>query len=221
MFSRNRSAQLLEQPLLSRFALPIFVVAHTPLPTNRPAKITIPRHVEPSQRKTVITLVSSCKTEGGDSLADRRFSKQNPSSPHRLAPFSSLASGSIAKLLRAFPELAPPLPSARHTDRPLSRALNEKAGRITYEQAKEKLPLGFIGDVAPNVGRPQANATPNFPLAPTKKGRSERETTNAPSKVRRKERRKGLKKKDCRGAPHPSCGETVRSRGFLPNKWRL
>lgn len=114
--------------------------------------------------------MSSGKTEGGDSPADRRFSKQNPSSSHRLVPFSSLASGSIAKLLRAFPELAPPLPSARRTDRHLPRTLNEKAGRITYEQAEEKLPLGFIGDVAPNVGRPQANATPNFPLAPTKRG---------------------------------------------------
>ena len=72
--------------------------------------------------------------------------------------------------MRAFPELAPPLPSARRTDRHLPRALNEKAGRITYEQAKEKLPLGFIGDAAPNVGRPQANATAKFPLTPTKRG---------------------------------------------------
>lgn len=56
------------------------------MPTNRTIKFTIPRHVEPSQRKTVIALVSSCKTY-------RPFSKQNPSSSHRLVPFTSLASG--------------------------------------------------------------------------------------------------------------------------------
>ena len=43
---------------------PIFAVAHAPLPTNRPTKFTIPCHVEPSQRKTFIAPVSSCKTEG-------------------------------------------------------------------------------------------------------------------------------------------------------------
>lgn len=169
MFSRNRSAQLLEQPLPSRFA-----------PDLRRRTCTFaykPHHKihNTSPRRAITTEDRHRSREfmqnrGGDSLADRRFSKQNPSSPHRLAPFSSLASGSIAKLLRAFPELAPPLPSARHTDRPLSRALNEKAGRITYEQAKEKLPLDFIGDAPPNVGRPQANATPKFPLTRTKRG---------------------------------------------------
>lgn len=220
MFSRNRSAQLLEQPLLSRFAPDIRrrTRAFAYKPHHKIHNTSPRRAITTEDRHRSREFMQN---RGGDSLADRRFSKQNPSSSHRLVPFSSLASGSIAKLLRAFPELAPPLPSARRTDRPLPRALNEKAGRITYEQAKEKLPLGFIGDTAPDVGRPQANATPNFPLTPTKKGRSERETTNALSKVRRKERRKGLKKKERRRPPHPSCGETVRSRGFLPNKWRL
>lgn len=194
MFSRNRSAQLLEQPLLSRFA--------PDLRRRARAFAYKPHHKihNTSPRRAITTEDRHRSREfrqnrGRDSLADRRFSKQNPSSSHRLVPFSSLASGSIAKLLRAFPELAPPLPSARRTDRPLPRALNEKSGRITYEQAKEKLPLGFIGDAAPNVGRPQANATPNFPFTPTKKGRSERETTNAPSKVRRKEGRTGRRRR--------------------------
>ena len=147
MFSRNRSAQLLEQPLLSRFA--------PDLRRRTRAFAYKPHHKihNTSPRRAITTEDSHRSREfmqnrGGDSLADRRFSKQNPSSSHRLVPFSSLASGSIAKLLRAFPELAPPLPSARRTDRPLPRALNEKAGRITDEQAKEKLPLSFIGDAA-------------------------------------------------------------------------
>jgi len=194
VFSRNRSAQLLEQPLLSRFAPDLrrrtrafAYKPHHKIHNTSPRRAITTEDIHRSRE--------FMQNRGGDSLADRRFSKQNPSSSHRLVPFSSLASGSIAKLLRAFPELAPPLPSARRTDRHLPRTLNEKAGRITYEQAKEKLPLGFIGDAAPNVGRPQANATPNFPLTPTKKGRSERETTNAPSKVRRKEGRTGRRRR--------------------------
>ena len=167
MFSRNRSAQLLEQPLLSRFAADLrrrtrafAYKPHHKIHNTSPRRAITTEDIHRSRE--------FMQNRGGDSLADRRFSKQNPSSSHRLVPFSSLASGSIAKLLRAFPELAPPLPSARRTDRPLPRTLNEKAGRITYEQAKEKLPLGFIGDAAPMwVGR----RTMLRPISPSRQRR--------------------------------------------------
>lgn len=220
MFSRNRSAQLLEQPLLSRFA--------PDLRRRTRAFAYKPHHKihNTSPRRAITTEDRHRSREfmqnrGGDSLADRRFSKQNPSSSHRLVPFSSLASGehreAFASVSRTCTAIAL---SPAH--RSLSPSGTQRKSRQNYiRTAKAKLPLGFIGDAAPNVGRPQANATPNFPLTPTKKGRSERETTNAPSKVRRKERRKRLKKKERRGPPRHSCRETVRSRGFLPNKWRL
>lgn len=142
MFSRNRSAQLLEQPLLSRFAADLRrrtrAFAYKP-----PTKFTIPRHVEPSQRKTFIAPVSSGKTEGEIPLPIAGFQNRTFMF-HRLAPFPSLASGE-------------------------------------HHEAFALVP-GTCAAIA------------------TKKGMSERETTNAPTKLRRKERRRGLKKKECRGA---------------------
>ena len=92
MFSRNRSAQLLEQPLLSRFA--------PDLRRRARAFACKPHHKihNTSPRRAITTEDRHRSREfmqnrGGDSLADRRFSKQNPSSSHRLVPFSSLASG--------------------------------------------------------------------------------------------------------------------------------
>ena len=92
MFSRNRSAQLLEQPLLSRFA--------PDLRRRTRAFAYKPHHKihNPSPRQAITTENRHRSREfmqnrGGDTLADRRFSKQNPPSSHRLAPFSSLASG--------------------------------------------------------------------------------------------------------------------------------
>jgi len=119
---------------------------------------------------------------------------------HRLAPFPSLASGEHREAFALVPGTCAVFALSPAHRSPPPSGTQQKASGITPEQAKEKLPLGFIGDAAPNVGRPQANATPNFPLTPTKKGVPERETTNAPTKVRRKERRSGLKKKECRGA---------------------
>lgn len=164
MFSRNRSAQLLELPLLSRFAADLR--RHTRAFAYKPPhKIhnTSPRRAIPTE--DIHRSREFMQNRGGDSLADRRFSKQNPSSSHSLAPFSSLASGK-------------------------------------YREAFALIP-GTCTAIA------------------TKKGMSERETTNAPTKVRRKKRRKGLKKKERRGSPHFSCGETRKNRGILPNKWRL
>lgn|GEM_PF-5782598 len=164
MFSRNRSAQLLEQPLLSRFAADLR--RHTRAFAYKP-----PHKIHNTSPRRAITTEDSHRSRefmqnrGGDSLADRRFSKQNPSSSHRLAPFSSLASGK-------------------------------------YREAFALVP-GTYAAIA------------------TKKGMSERETTNAPTKVQRKKRREGLKKKEHRGTPHDSSGETKKKRGILPNKWRL
>ncbi len=164
MFSRNRSAQLLELPLLSRFAADLRrrTRAFTYKP---PHKIhnTLPRRAITTE--DIHRSREFRQNRGGDSLADRRISKQNPSSSHRLVPFSSLASGEHREAFALIP--------------------------------------GTYAAIA------------------TKKGMSERETTNAPTKVRRKERRRELKKKERRGAPHDSSGETKKKRGLLPNKWRL
>lgn len=92
MFSRNRSALLLEQPLLSRFA-PDFRRRTRAFGYKPPHKI---HNTSPSRAITTEDIHRSrefMQNRGGDSLADRRFSKQNPSSSHRLASFSSLASG--------------------------------------------------------------------------------------------------------------------------------
>lgn len=143
MFSRNRSTQLLEQPLLSRFAADLR--RHTRAFAYKPHhKIhnTSPRRAIPTEDSHRSREFR--QNRGGDSLAYRRISKQNPSSSHRLAPFPNLASGE-------------------------------------YREAFALVP-GTCTAIA------------------TKKGKSERETTNAPTKIRRKERRRGLKKKECRGA---------------------
>lgn len=92
MFSRNRSAQLLEQPLLSRFAPDLRrrtrTFAYKPHHKNHNTSPRRATTTEDSHRSREFR-----QNRGGDSLADRRFSKQNPSSFHRLVPFSSLASG--------------------------------------------------------------------------------------------------------------------------------
>lgn len=199
MFLRNRSAQLLELPLLSRFVPDLRRRTRT-FTYKPPHKIhnTSPRRAIPTE--DIHRSREFRQNRGGDSLADRRFSKQNPSSSHRLAPFSSLASGEYREAFALVPETCVVFALSPAHQSPSPSGTQQKAGGITPEQAKEKLPLGFIGDAAPNVGRPQDNSTSNFPLKPTKKGMSERETTNAPTKVRRKERRRGLKKKERRGA---------------------
>ena len=153
MFSRNRSAQLLEQPLLSRFAPDLRRLTrafaykpHHKIHNTSPRRAITTEDIHRSRE--------FMQNRGGDSLADRRFSKQNPSSSHRLVPFSSLASGSIAKPLRSFPELAPSLPSALHTDRPLPRALNKKQAKLHPNKRRRSFPLASSATRPPMwVGR--------------------------------------------------------------------
>lgn len=199
MFLRNRSAQLLKLPLLSRFAADLRrrTRAFAYKPPHKIHNIS-PRRAIPTE--DIHRSREFQQNRGGDSPADRRISKQNPSSSHRLAPFPSLASGEHREAFALVPGTYAVFALSPAHRFPSPSGTQQKAGGITPEQAKEKLPLGFIGDAAPNEGRPQTNATPNFPLTPTKKGMSERETTNAPTKLRRKKRRKRLKKKECRGA---------------------
>ena len=92
MFSRNRSAQLLEQPLLSRFA-PDLRRRTRAFAYKPPHKIhnTSPRRAIPTE--DIHRSREFRQNRGGDSPADRRISKHNPSSSHHLAPFPSLASG--------------------------------------------------------------------------------------------------------------------------------
>lgn len=202
MFSRNRSAQLLEQPLLSRFAPDLRrrtrTFAHKP---HHKIHNTSPRRAITTENRHRSR--EFMQNRGGDTLADRRFSKQNPSSSHRLVPFTSLASGehreAFASISRTCTAIA--LSPAHRSPSPSG---TQRKSRQNYLRTSEGEASPWLHRRrGPNVGRPQANATPNFPFTPTKKGRSERETTNAPSKVRRKERRKGLKKKERRGRSSP------------------
>ena len=164
MFLRNRSAQLLELPLLSRFA-PDLRRRTRAFTYKPPHKI---HNTSPSRAITTEDIHRSRefrKNKGGDSLADRRFSKHNPSSSHRLAPFSSLASGKYREAFALVPETCAAIA--------------------------------------------------------TKKGMSERETTNAPTKVRRKKGGRGRRRRNIGALPHHSFGETRKNRGLLPNKWRF
>ena len=76
---------------------PIFAVTHAPLPTNRPTKFTIPRHVEPSQRKTFIAPVSSGKTEGEIPPPIAGFQNRTFIVP----PLSSLSQSCIGEVSRS------------------------------------------------------------------------------------------------------------------------
>ena len=194
MFSRNRSAQLLEQPLLSRFA--------SDLRRRTRAFAYKPHHkIHNTSPRRAITTEDIHRSREFRQNRGGRFPRRSPilkTKSFIVPPFSSLFQSCIGEHRETFASVsrtctAIALSPAHRSPSP--SGTNEKSGRITYEQAKEKLPLGFIGDAAPNVGRPQANATPNFPFTPTKKGRSERETTNAPSKVRRKEGRTGRRRR--------------------------
>jgi len=220
VFSRNRSAQLLEQPLLSRFA--------PDLRRRTRAFAYKPHHKihNTSPRRTITTEDIHRSREFMQNRGGRfpRRSSVFKTKSFIAPPFSSLFQSCIGEHREAFASV-----SRTCTAIALSPAHRSPSPSGTQRKSRQNYIRTSEGEASPwlhrrrgpNVGRPQANATPNFPLAPTKKGRSERETTNAPSKVRRKERRKGLKKKERRRPPHPSCGETVENRGLLPNKWRL
>ena len=104
MFSRNRSAQLLEQPLLSRFAPDLRrrtrAFAYKPL-----HKI---HNTSPRRAITTEDIHRSREfrqNRGGDSLADHRFSKQNLHIP----PLSSLSQSCIGGASRSFCECFPNL----------------------------------------------------------------------------------------------------------------
>ena len=96
MFSRNRSAQLLELPLLSRFAADLRrrTRAFTYKP---PHKIhnTLPRRAITTE--DIHRSREFRQNRGGDSLADRRFSKQNLHIP----PLSSLFQSCIGEVSRS------------------------------------------------------------------------------------------------------------------------
>ena len=97
MFSRNRSAQLLEQPLLSRFAADLRrrtrAFAYKP-----PHKI---HNTSPRRAITTEDIHRSREfrqNRGGDSLAYRRFSKQNLHIPPLSSLFQSCIGGASRSL---------------------------------------------------------------------------------------------------------------------------
>lgn len=97
MFSRNRSAQLLEQPLLSRFAADLR--RHTRAFAYKP-----PHKIHNTSPRRAIPTEDSHRSRefrqnrGGDSLADRRFSKQNLHIPPLSSLFQSCIGGASRSL---------------------------------------------------------------------------------------------------------------------------
>lgn len=97
MFSRNRSAQLLEQPLLSRFA-PDFRRRTRAFAYKPPHKI---HNTSPRRAITTEDIHRSREfrqNRGGDSPADRRFSKQNLHVPPLSSLFQSCIGGASRSL---------------------------------------------------------------------------------------------------------------------------
>lgn len=119
---------------------------------------------------------------------------------HRLVPFSSLASGEHREAFALIPGTCTVFALSPAHRSPSPSGTQQKASGITPEQAKEKLPLGFIGDAAPNVGRPQDNATPNFPPRAYEEGDVRTGNDECAHQTSTEKRRKRLKKKECRGA---------------------
>ncbi len=167
MFSRNRSAQLLEQPLLSRFAPDLrrrtrafAYKPHHKIHNTSPRRAITTEDIHRSRE--------FMQNRGGDSLADRRFSKQNPSSSHRLVPFSSLASGehreAFASVSRTCTAIA--LSPAHRLPSPSG---NQRKSRQNYiRQAKEKLPLASSATRPPMwVGRRPML----YPISPSRQRR--------------------------------------------------
>lgn len=219
MFSRNRSAQLLEQPLLSRFA--------PDLRRRTRAFAYKPHHKihNTSPRRAITTEYIHRSRE----FMQNRGEIPSPivgfqNKTFIVPPLSSLsqsciggASRSLCARSRNLRRLCP------QPGTPLALSLGHSTkSRQNYTRTSEGEASPWLHRRrAPQCGSAAGQCHAQIPPHANEEGRSERETTNAPSKVRRKERRKGLKKKDCRGTPHLSCGETVENRGLLPNKWRL
>ena len=128
MFSRNRSAQLLEQPLLSRFAADLR--RHTRAFAYKP-----PHKIHNTSPRRAIPTEDSHRSRefrqnrGGDSLADRRFSKQNLHIP----PLSSLFQSCIGGASRSFCERFPNL--HRHCPQP-GAPIALSLGHSTKKQAE-------------------------------------------------------------------------------------
>lgn len=157
----------------------------------------------------------------GDSLADRPFSKQAPSSSTSNLPFPLFHRGHREAFTHVSETCTAngPLSGAS-----IARSLgHSKKSMQNYTPTSEgEASLYLHRRLGPQCRSAAVQFCSQFSLSrQVLKGKTERETTSAPTKVRRKDRRNGEKKKDCRGAPHLSCGETVKNRGLLPNKWRL
>ena len=112
---------------------PIFAVTHAPLPTNRPTKFTIPRHVEPSQRKTFIAPVSSGKTEGEIPSPIAGFQNRTFIVPPLSSSSQSCIGGASRSLCEGFPNLR------RHCNEEGDvRTGNDECAHQTSTEKKEK-----------------------------------------------------------------------------------
>jgi len=132
VFLRNRSAQLLELPLLSRFAADLR--RHTRAFAYKPPhKIhnTLPRRAITTE--DIHRSREFWQNRGGDSLADRRFSKQNLHVPPLSSLFQSCIGGASRSLCEGFPNLR------RHCNEEGDvRTGNDECAHQTSTEKKEK-----------------------------------------------------------------------------------
>ncbi len=190
MFSRNRSAQLLEQPLLSRFAPDLRrrtrAFAYKPHHKNHNTSPRRATTTEDSHRSREFR-----QNRGGDSLADRRFSKQNPSSFHRLVPFSTLSPGSIAKPLRTFPELAPPMAHCPARQSHAPSGIQKKHAKLHTNKRRRSFPLVSSATWPPMwVGR-RPMLRPIFPSHQRRRGGKNGKRRMRPPKFDEKQGERG------------------------------
>ena len=220
MFSRNRSAQLLEQPLLSRFAPDLrrrtrafACKPHHKIHNTSPRRAITTEDIHRSREFR--------KNRGGDSPADRRFSKHNPSSSHR---FSSLFQSCIGEHREAFASV-----SRTCTAISLSPAHRSPSPSGTQRKSRQNYTRTSEGEASPWLHRrrgPQCGSAAGqcyaqFPPHANEEGEVRTGNDECVHQSSTKRKRKGLKKKERRGAPHDSSGETKKNREILPNKWRL
>lgn len=155
MFSRNRSTQLLELPLLSRFAADF-------RRRTRAFAYKLPHKIHNTSPRRAITTEDSHRSRefrqnrGGIPSPIVGFQNKILHRPTAYLPFPVLHRGSIAKPLRSFPELAPPLQRRRGCQNGKLRMRPPKfSGKKRRKRLKKR-----------NVG-----ALPHFSCGETRKNR--------------------------------------------------
>ena len=220
MFSRNRSAQLLEQPLLSRFA--------SDLRRRTRAFAYKPHHkIHNTSPRRAITTEDIHRSREFQQNRGGRFPRRSPilkTKSFIVPPFSSLFQSCIGEHRETFASV-----SRTCTAIALSPAHRSPSPSDSQRKSRQNYIRTSGGEASPWLHRrrgPQCGSAAGqcyaqFPPRANEEGEVRTGNNECALQSSTKSKEKGSEEEERRGAPHPSCGETVRSRGFLPNKWRL